>query len=153
MRIDERKYPFKWMPRIVEMFEGIDKGLSSFQIARTIGSCSPDASEVLKLMVYLTSFGKVVESDGNWKIIVSPFNIERNQSRIRIDYIKGLDLLIQNLSNDFVPIEELISINGRDTAETQKELEFLSLITKKGQFFIERKRFPQKFAFKPWEIS
>ncbi|MHA1977458.1 MAG: hypothetical protein ACW98F_16000 [Candidatus Hodarchaeales archaeon] len=150
MRIDERKYPFKWMPRIVEVFKGIDKGLSSFQIARTIGSCSPDASEVLKLMVYLTSFGKVVESDGKWKIIGSPFDIEHNKSGIRINYIKGLDQLIQNLSNNFVPIEEITKINGRDSAELQKELEFLSLITKNGQFFIQRKRFPQKFACKSW---
>ena len=153
MRIDESKYPFKWMPRIVEAFKGIDKGLSSFQIARTIGSCSPDASEVLKLMVYLTSFGKVVESDGKWKIISFPFDLERAQSRIRIDSIKGLGQLIQNLSSDFVPIEELTTINGRDTVEIQKELEFLSQITKNGQFFIERKRFPQKFAFKSWDLQ
>ena len=153
MKIDETKYPFKWMSRVVKTFEGIDKSLSSFQIARAIGSCSPDASEVLKMMTYLTSFGKVVESDGNWYLIHSPEEPINIVTGFRTNYLKGLDQLIESLSNDLLPIEELTNINGRDPAEVQKELEFLSQITKSGQVILERKRFPQKFAFKAWELQ
>ncbi|MHA2289802.1 MAG: hypothetical protein ACXABG_13540 [Promethearchaeota archaeon] len=150
MKINENKFPFKWMSRVIKAFDGIEKGRSSFQIARTIGSCGPDASEVLKMLAYVTSFGKVVESNGKWKTIHSPLNPYQNQSGFRYNYIEGLDQLIKELSGDFISIEELSSLNGRDTQEILSELTFLSQITEKGRVILEQKRFPQKFAFKPW---
>ncbi len=139
------------MPRVIEAFDGIDKGLSSFQIARTIGSCSPDAFEVLKMLAYLTSYGKVVESSGKWKILQLSTDSNQDSSGFQNNYLHGLEKLVKSLTGDFKSIDEITSINGRDTQEIQAELTFLSQITEKGQVFMERKKFPQKFAFKPWD--
>ncbi len=151
MQVDESKFPFKWMSRVMDAFEGADGNKSSFQIARTIGSCSPDASEVLKMMVYITSHGKIIESNGMWKIISPPIVSDLDLAGFRTKYIQKLDQLIKSLSSSFVTIETLTSSNGRDNGEVQKELQFLSQITEKGQIIIARKKFPQKFALKPWD--
>lgn len=138
------------MSRVIDIFESTDGSLSSFQVARTIGSCGPDASEVLKILVYLTSFGKVIESEGNWKIDIQPKDLERDQSGIRLEHINNLDQLIQSLTNNYTPVEELTEINGRDSTDIQEELEFLAQITQRGYIFLAKTKFPQKYAFKPW---
>jgi hypothetical protein len=150
MKVDKGRFPFKWIPRILTVFEGTDESFSSFQIARAIGSCGPDASEVLRILVYLTSFGKVVESEGKWKIDIPHTDLDRDQSGFRLKYIKNLDQLLNSLSHCYTPIDELTKINGRDSTEIQEELEFLAQITEKGFVFLAKTNFPQKYAFKPW---
>ncbi|MFX0170472.1 MAG: hypothetical protein ACFE9L_01000 [Candidatus Hodarchaeota archaeon] len=149
MIIDRKKFPFKLMKNIVNSLEN-HESLTSFQLSRKTGSCFADASEVTRMLYYLTSSGKVItNSKMEWKIIPCPEDLPK-LTKFRIKYIQDLVTLIENLDGDFKSLNDLVDDTPWDQDDVQEALIFLSLVTKKGYLYFEGDGHRQKWFLKKW---
>jgi hypothetical protein len=149
--INEQKFPFKWMQKLVNTLSISDNQLTSFQIAQKIGSCSSDAGEVVKMLSVLTQYGHVINNSEKWRIEHASSNHGLNPRGFRIQYIQDLLLLLKNLTEISVSVEELALKTKKSELEVLHGLNFLSSITKKGYLYHHKKSFPQKWGFSSWE--
>ncbi|MFX0207964.1 MAG: hypothetical protein ACFFDT_18405 [Candidatus Hodarchaeota archaeon] len=149
MIIERKKFPFKLMPPIIKSLEN-HEFLTSFQLSRKIGTCFADASEVTRMLYYLTSSGKVVtNSKMEWKIIPCPEDLPQ-LTKFRTKYIQDLITLIQNLDGSFKSVNDLVDDTDWSQDDVQEALIFLSLVTKKGYLFFEGDGHRQKWLLKKW---
>ena len=149
--INEKKFPFKWMRKAIDYFEKNDKPTTSFQLARKIGSCGLDAGEVAKMLAYLTQFGRVVSNSEKWKFEPITMNKDHAPKGFRVHYIHELSILLQCLSEKSVELEEIAIQTKMKESDVYYNLNFLRSITKKGQIYLHRNKFPQQWGFKSWE--
>lgn len=139
------------MPRIVQVFNTHKRPLSSRHIAQTIGSCSSDAKETLKMMQYITSYGRVVLANGKWRREMSVTKIPQDKPKFRFRYIKEVIQLIENLPEDFVSLDELASLHNREKSEIEQCLSFVVKITQNGQISSQGNLLSQLWTITPWE--
>ncbi len=147
----EDKFPFKWMQKIVDALSVSNKPFTAFQLARKIGSCSSDAGEVAKMLVFLTQKGQVVNNDEKWKIEYISTNHNPLPTGFRTHYIRDLSVLLTNLSEHFVSLEDLSLITKRSELNMSHDLNFLSSITKIGYLYLHKKHLFKQWGFKFWE--
>lgn len=141
------------MPKVVDTFftkNETNKPLNTYKIAKSIGSCSPDAGEAVKMLALLTSIGRIESVNGRWRKIVSPTESEVLTTGFRIDYIKQMMEILHALPEEFITISEFVNENNFNKKEIESILLFLKDITQYGQIYLFRK-FPQKWAFKTWQ--
>lgn len=92
------------MFKVVEAFytkNEPEKPLNTYKIARTIGSCSPDAGEVVKMLALLTSAGRIESVNGQWRKIVIPTESEVLTTGFNMQYIKQMMEVVKALPEDF----------------------------------------------------
>jgi hypothetical protein len=141
------------MSKVIETFlekKEPDKPITSFKIARSIGSCIPDAGEVVKMIALLTSVGRIESVNGKWKKISESSETSPITTGFRMYYIKKMMKILEALPEEFVTLNEFVKENNLEIEETESILFFLKDITQYGQIYLYRK-FPQKWAFRTWE--
>ena len=151
--INEHKYPFKWMQKSIDWFDISDKPITSFQLGRKIGSCSSDAREVVKMLAYLTQFGQVVSNGEKWKIEQITTNKDLTPKGFRAHYLRELSVLLEYLSENPARLEDIVLNTNMSESDVSYNLNFLSSITRKGQLYLHRNRFPQQWGFRSWETK
>ena len=139
------------MPRIVQVFNSHKQPLPTHQIAQAIGSCRSDAKEALKMMQYITSFGRVLVVNDKWRREMSADMIPRDKPKFRFRYIKEMIQVIENLPEDFISIEEVVSLNNGEKSEIEQSLSFIAKITQNGQISSSGNLLSQKWTLTPWE--
>ena len=139
------------MSRIVQVFNSHKQPLSTRHIAQAIGSCSADARETLKMMRYITSYGRVVLVNGKWRREMFASTIPRDKPKFRFQYIKEVIQLIENLPEDFVSADEIASLNNREKSEIEQCLSFVVKITQNGQISSQGNLLSQQWTITPWE--
>jgi len=151
--MNEDKFPFKWMQKIVGTFSVSNKPLTAFQLARKIGSCSSDAGEVAKMLVFLTQKGRVVNNDEKWKIEYISVNHNPHPTGFRTNHIRELIVLLENLSENFVRLEDLSLITKRSESDISHDLSFLNSITNNGYLYLHKKHLLKQWSFRSWETK
>ncbi|MHA2304924.1 MAG: hypothetical protein ACXACU_05975 [Candidatus Hodarchaeales archaeon] len=148
------KFPFKWMPDMIELLEKkSNERIKSFKIARAIGSCVSDTNETARMLNYLTHFGKItLNQNGNYSIEYKA-NTELSLKGFRVKYIIKLVEIIKVLSKEELNIEQLSKTLNRKCVEVKTDLEFLEAITSKGQVFLEGSKYLPKIYFEHWVES
>ncbi len=150
MIIEKEKFPFKWMLSILEALES-EESLSSLQIAKIVRVCVPDVSEIAWMLQYLTSFGKIISDlDGKWKIITKKEASAPPPKEFRFKYIKALAKIIEILHESSQSVPELAQKISHEIDDIQKALEFLTLITDKGQVQLTKSDIHHQWSLRPW---
>lgn len=141
------------MPKVIDTFftkNESEKPLNTYKIAKSIGSCSPDAGEVVKMLAILTSIGRIESVNGRWRKIAFPADFEILTTGFRKDYIKQMMEILNALPEEFITLPEFVNENNFNVKDIESILLFLKDITQYGRIYLYRK-FPQKWAFKTWE--
>ncbi len=149
----EDKFPFKWMQKIVDTLSITNKPLTAFQLARKIGSCSSDAGEVAKMLVFLTQYGQVVNNGEKWKIEHVSNNHDHHPTGFRAHYVRDLIVLLENLLENSVRSVDLTLTTKKSESDITHYLNFLSSITKNGYLYLHKKRFLKQWGFRSWEAE
>ncbi len=68
-----------------------------------------------------------------------------------MSYIKQMMEILKVLPEDFITLSDFVKKNNLDYQETESILLFLKDITKHGQVYLHKNRFPQKWLFKTWK--
>jgi hypothetical protein len=148
--IDQSKFPFKYFLSIINTLEN-ENALSAWQIAKSIGSCISDASEVTRMLHYLTHYGKIVSNpEKGWKIMGSKQATDPPSTNFRAKYIKKYTALIEGLTSEPQSLEELGENLSFELEEIRDTLLYLSLITEKGYIHLEGSDPRQQWSLKPW---
>jgi hypothetical protein len=153
MILDETKFPFKWMPRIIQVFNSYKKPLPAYKIASMIGSCSSDAKETLQMMQYIASHGRILEISGKWRREVFEDIASLEKPKFRYRYIKEVIDLLDHVPSDSITSEELSSLNGKERSEIERSLNFIAKITQNGKIRAEGKLVSQKWSLISWTNS
>ena len=153
MILDENKFPFKWMPRITQVFDSYKKPLPAYQIARMIGSCVSDARETLQMMEYIASHGIILEINGKWRREKFKGYITLEKPKFRYRYIEDLIVLINTLPSDSITVDELSSLNGKEKSDIERSLSFIAEISQSGRVSSEGKSSSQRWSLVPWLAS
>ena len=141
------------MQKIVDAFSISNKPLTAFQLARKIGSCSSDAGEVAKMLVFLTQKGQVVNNDEKWKIKHISSHHNPHPTGFRTHYIRDLIVLLENLSENYVKLEDLSLITKRSESDISHDMNFLNSITKNGQLYLHKKHLLKQWGFRSWDVQ
>ncbi|MFW9905128.1 MAG: hypothetical protein ACFFFH_12390 [Candidatus Thorarchaeota archaeon] len=151
MSINQAKFPFKYFIRIINALED-ENILSAWQIAKSIGSCISDASEVTRMLHYLTHYGKIVSNPkkGCWKIIRNKQISEPPLKNFRVRYVEKCMALIEGLTSEPQSVEELGEKLSLELNEIRDLLPYLRLITEKGYIHLEGSDHRQQWSLKPW---
>lgn len=148
---NQSKFPFKYFLSIINALEN-GTALSTWQIAKSIGSCISDASEVTRMLHYLTHYGRIVSNpkEGKWKIIRNKLVSDSPSKNFRVKYIKQYIALIEGLTSEPQSLEELGERLSLELDEIRQILPYLSLITEKGYIQLEGSGARQQWNLKPW---
>jgi hypothetical protein len=149
--INQSKFPFKYFLSIISTLED-ENALPAWEIAKSIGSCISDASEVTRMLHYLTHYGRIVSNpeENKWKIIKNELTSDRPSNNFRVEYIKQLIALIEGLTTEPQSLEELSEKLSLELDKIRNLLPYLSLITKKGYIQLEGSGPRQKWSLRPW---
>ncbi|MFX0122438.1 MAG: hypothetical protein ACFFAE_02290 [Candidatus Hodarchaeota archaeon] len=148
------KFPFKYFLGVIEALEGED-ALSSWQIANSIGSCTSDASEVTRMLHYLTHYGKVVSNAdrGNWRIIRKNEDSNPPSKDFRVKYIQKYLTIIELLTGEPQSEKELSNKASLELNEVKEALSYLKLITEKGYIYLQGSGPRQQWKMQYWPQS
>jgi hypothetical protein len=150
MGINQNKFPFKYFLSIINTLEN-ENTLPAWQIAKFIGSCISDASEVTRMLHYLTHYGKIVSNpEGKWKIVKNKMISDPPSKKFRANYIKQFITLIERLTSEPQSLEELGEELSLELDEIRNFLSYLSLLTEKGYIQLEGSGPRQQWSLKPW---
>ena len=136
MIINEGKFPFKWMPHIIQVFNSHQNPLPTYRVARSIGSCNSDAKETLKMLQYITSYGSIIFEGGKWGRKTSNAVNNQEKPRFRYHYIKELIHLIKTLSEELHTLEEIANQIEKEKIDVERCLNFLLKITQDEVLFL-----------------
>ncbi|MHA2225444.1 MAG: hypothetical protein ACXAC8_09590 [Candidatus Hodarchaeales archaeon] len=149
MTVNTKKYPFKWMHGIINVFKQ-GETYSPYHISRTIGSCFADAREVTRMVHYLTLHGKITTNGNEWKILHSSGKSDLPSPNFRYNFINPLVKIIETLSSEFQSVEELAKKTSEEIEDLREKLLFLETITSRGHLQLIKSNFPQKWGIKYW---
>ncbi|UCG03250.1 MAG: hypothetical protein JSW11_04515 [Candidatus Heimdallarchaeota archaeon] len=152
MILDQTKFPFKYFLSVIEALEKED-ALSSWQIAKAIGSCTSDASEVARMLSYLTHYGKIVSNTGNWRIIRKKEDSDPPSKNFRVKYIQQFLSTIEALIDESQSIEELAKVTSLGRDEIEEILSCLEIISEKGYVYLQGSGPRQQWTLKPWPLN
>jgi len=147
----EDKFPFKWMQKIVDTFSISNKPQTALQIARNIGSCSSDAKEVAKMLVFLTQYGQIVTNGEKWKIQNIADNQDHHPTGFRAHFIKDLLVILEYLTENPASPADLALNAKKSESDIINQLNFLSSLTKSGYLYLHKKNFLQQWGFRSWK--
>lgn len=152
MTVDRTKFPFKYFLPIIEALKK-DNALSAWQIAKSIGSCISDASEVTRMLHYLTHYGKIISEQEDWRIIRKEKKNGSPTKDFRVKYIKKYITLIEALTSELQNVEELGRITSLDLNEIKEILTFLHLVTEKGYVDLQGSGPRQQWKLTSWPLD
>lgn len=150
--IQERtKFPYKYFLSIIETLAK-ENALVSWQIARAIDSCILDASEVTRMLHYLTHYGKIVSNpeNNNWRIIRKKEVSDPPSKNFRVKYIQKYITIIEVLTDEPQNVEELANKASLELNEIKEVLSDLKLISEKGYIHLQGSGLRQQWSLKPW---
>ncbi|MFX1515797.1 MAG: hypothetical protein ACFFC6_05765 [Promethearchaeota archaeon] len=148
MNSNRTKFPFKYFLPIIHALEK-ENTLSAWQIAKSIGSCISDASEVTRMLHYITHYGKIISEQGKWKIIRKEENTDPPSKDFRVKYIQNYITLIETLNNELQSVEEIAKKTSLEMNEIEENLPYLSLITNKGSIELHGSGPRKQWGLKP----
>ncbi|OLS18681.1 MAG: hypothetical protein HeimC3_01180 [Candidatus Heimdallarchaeota archaeon LC_3] len=132
------------MISIVTSLASSNESLNIYDIQKSSLSCIPDTNEVLTMLSYLTSFGKISETTKGWIRIYE--NDEKPLRPKRFFYLKDIYNVLSELTEEkplnSVRIAENIDI---DVSQVREYLEFLVTITSTGNIKLENNGYPPSY--------
>ena len=138
------------MPKIATVLENKDSQTSS-QVAKAIGSCSSDAGEVLRMMNYITYFGRInPNSENKWTIKYSPEDINSPSKNFRFKCLQNLLEVIEILKEGPQSTHEIANKISQELDDVRELLSFLSMITEKGFVCLKGEGYPQQWVMRSW---
>lgn len=138
------------MLSIIEALEN-EKSLSSLQIARAVKVCIPDAREVTQMLQYLTSFGKIISNqNGKWEVTLKGEDPAPPSKEFRFKYIITLTEIIKILHRSNRSASELAQKTSQEIDDIEEALEFLALITEKGQVHLTKSGTSDQWSLRSW---
>ncbi len=153
MLIQKNEFPFKWIPKILSVLEDKDFCTTS-QVAKAIGSCVSDAGEVLRMMKFLTYFGKInANSENKWRLKYAPEDINSPRKDFRFKYIQNLIEVIEILKEGPKSTHEIANKISQELDYVREILSFLSLITEKGFVCLRGEGYPREWTLRSWPSS
>lgn len=151
---DQPKFPFKYFLSVIEALEKED-ALSSWQIAKAIDSCISDASEVTRMLHYLTDHGKITSNPekGNWRIIRKKEDSDPPSKNFRVKYIQKHITLLEVLTDEPQSVEALANKTSFELDDIIEALSFLTSISEKGHIHLQGSGYQQQWSFRLWPPS
>ena len=150
MTIQRDKFPFKWILKILAVLQEKEYCTNS-QVAKAIGSCVSDAGEVLRMMNYLTHFGKIVANPENkWKFMYTQDNIKPPSKNFRTEYIQNLIEIIDLLKEGPQSTQEIADRTSQEIDDIQELLSFLTIVTGNGHVCLKGEGYPREWTLRSW---
>lgn len=125
------KYPFKHMIAIVNAFSSGDKAVDLTDLRQATGACYLDTKEVLLLLEYLTSFGKITQKDNKW-IRETPEEVIKINKPRKYHHLNEIAGIFELLGSGPKTLEELERETEIESKILDELLPFLSSITSAG---------------------
>jgi len=149
---DRTKFPFKYFLAIIDALEK-NNALSAWQISKSIGSCISDASEVTRMLYYLTHYGKITSEQEKWRIIKKDKKTDSPTKDFRVKYIQNYITLIEALTNELQSVEKLASRTSLELNEIKEILTYLRLLTEKGFVGLQGSGPRQQWRLNSWPLD
>ncbi|MFX1318789.1 MAG: hypothetical protein ACFE9D_03400 [Promethearchaeota archaeon] len=121
-------FPFKNMRTIVDLVEEGEVDVSAIRSAT--GMCSFDSTEVLDMLTYLTSFGRVEAEEGGW--LLQKTEEEAAYERFRKSFLEAAVAILSKLTEKAKSVEQLSKETGLKLETVEVYLPFLADITRLG---------------------
>ncbi|MHA1166345.1 MAG: hypothetical protein ACTSRU_00875 [Candidatus Hodarchaeales archaeon] len=116
---------------MVNTFLEAEKAVTLNDLRQATGACYFDTREVLQILEYITSFGKITMNDNTWVIETPEEKIKSKRPR-RYHYIEGIIEIIELLSNGPKSLDELVRETKISQEKLAEVLPFFSSITSAG---------------------
>jgi hypothetical protein len=137
------KFPFKHMENILLAFEDPNRKYSIKDIRKIALSCGPDTREVVYMLSFILSYGKISQTDMGW--VKTNELEEKPRKPWRFRFLKEIFDVILILNKNPTSIQEISSETNLDEENVKESLSFLSSITNKGVIKIHGNFFKRKY--------
>ena len=121
-------FPYKHMRMIVDLITEGEIGVR--QIAAATGMCSFDSTEVVDMLAYLSTYGRVEHTDDGW--VIHPEDDESVYERFRTRYIETAKAILEKLSTEPKTVIELSKETNLSEEMVDLFLPFLAEISRLG---------------------